>query len=520
MPTRSASGRRGILATLAALLALATMAVPARAQQRGVQAWVPFARVPGLLTGIQVQNLGGNGQNITVRWVHAGDEETQWVEAGQSANWLRSPGLADGAQIVANSKVAVTVNHVAGAGQGSKTAQGASPGFWGAGSGRLFLPILKRKASGANTQIALMNTQASPVDFKVTWLSRDGDDIGNVTGTIPAQDIDVIGPNTGAGIPAKDKGVYSARVDVTKGVGGGELVGAVIEQSGDVSDGTANVLGYGAIKQEQAGPTLKAPLIMANNFGGFTGLQVTNAGSGPANVKVVFGENGVPTPQAGRCGSLAERPFTLPAGGSKTLLQNGSGSANDGFDSQFATCKYVGSATITNDSTGQPLVGTVTQAMPGYGQSTYELTDARSFSSTADASLVQSHNYGIWSGLQVQNLGGDGATITVTFNPNPRDLKGVWFDDPADNGKPEDKGSVYFPPCPSVSSTPKPRTFTGVKADASVNILLDDVRDNVNVPCRYLSSATITSTGPVSAIVNQVAPEGSDRVSTTITGRW
>ncbi|MGA9349788.1 MAG: hypothetical protein WBW48_13420, partial [Anaerolineae bacterium] len=99
-------------------------------------------------------------------------------------------------------------------------------------------------------------------------------------------------------------------------------------KSGALSFGTA----YEGFDPASATSKVSAPLVMANNSGYFTGIQVQNvSGANPCNVTVTYGPN-----TAGSFTPVAESA-SISLGASYTFLQSGG---------QW-TQKYVGSASIT-----------------------------------------------------------------------------------------------------------------------------------------------------------------------------
>ena len=104
-------------------------------------------------------------------------------------------------------------------------------------------------------------------------------------------------------------------------------------------------------------PTVALPLIMANNSGFYTGIQVQNVGASSTNVTVAYSANNVRRQQSGQrdvhscVGRLQDDPPERCASWQWQCQQLGH------------VGKYVGGATITN-SANQPLVAIVNQVRP------------------------------------------------------------------------------------------------------------------------------------------------------------
>lgn len=113
---------------------------------------------------------------------------------------------------------------------------------------------------------------------------------------------------------------------------------AIVNQvlPGAVSFGTA----YEAFAADAATSNINVPLVMSNNAGFYTGIQVQNVSNADVDVTISYAANTV-TGMA----DPANDTFTLTPGSSKTLIQNGAAGATTGVNDW--TARYIGSATIT-----------------------------------------------------------------------------------------------------------------------------------------------------------------------------
>jgi hypothetical protein len=233
-------------------------------------------------------------------------------------------------------------------------------------------------------------------------------------------------------------------------------------------------------------------LLVANNFGNFTGLQIQNSGTDTTDVTVTYAPNTVSG--SGACGTPPPDTFSLDAGASQTLIQAG-GNEEEGFNNFFANCRYVGGATLTNTG-NQPLVAIVNQLdADSKDASSYEGFPSTIATGSAEAPLIIANNFGRFSGVQVQNVGGSAADITINYGTNTI----------------TDTPSGALPPC----STPQSRT-QNVAGGASFTFIQSSLGSEADgfdpqfEGCRYVGSATITSSGgQVVAIVNQVGGDSS-----------
>jgi len=175
---------------------------------------------------------------------------------------------------------------------------------------------------------------------------------------------------------------------------------ATVEQLGSAS--IKALLGYNGFTASSN--TIAAPLIMANNSGFFTGVQVQNTGGSTVNVTVTYSPNTV----AGMGTPVAEVK-SVAAGQSATFLQSGG---------QW-TARYIGSATVAASPTS-PLVAIVNQLKIGalsFG-SAYEGFNPASATSKVSAPLIMANNSGYFTGIQIQNVGGSSCSATVTYSAN------------------------------------------------------------------------------------------------------
>jgi hypothetical protein len=168
-----------------------------------------------------------------------------------------------------------------------------------------------------------------------------------------------------------------------------------------------------------AGSTsVSLPLIMANNSGFYTGVQIQNVGLASTDVTLDYSANTAP----GGVFAPVNEFFTLAPGASKTIIQSGA-PANNGGANDWTGNKYIGAATVTN-SAAQPLVAIANQVSLGgtnlgpFGTA-YEGFDPSAATANVNAPLIMANNSTYYTGIQVQNVGGaDCASVTITYGPN------------------------------------------------------------------------------------------------------
>ena len=132
---------------------------------------------------------------------------------------------------------------------------------------------------------------------------------------------------------------------------------AIVNQLTLAGQGSA----YEGVNPATAGTSVVAPLIMANNSGFFTGIQVQNVGTGNCDLAVAYGPN-----TAGSFVPAAENFTGLTPGSSNTFLQTGASWPSI----------YVGSATVTGTGATCKVAAIVNELSFGAGDQVYDLSDA------------------------------------------------------------------------------------------------------------------------------------------------
>lgn len=223
----------------------------------------------------------------------------------------------------------------------------------------------------------LANQSGTAANVVITYVNQDGTVDTTVPDTIPAN-----GSKTYFPIGA------SAGFD-----------GSVVVSSDQPVAAIANVLGDGLLfgasyESFSAGAaTVNLPLIMKGNFGFDTWFNVQNTdtpGTGsPVDVSITY------------AGTACTDVDTIEAGAAATFSQ---------ADNSCLSSGYVGAATIT--ATGGNVVATVIQTGPA------QLLAYNGFTAGSSAPvmpLVQSNNFGYFTGIQIQNTGATDTDVTLSF---------------------------------------------------------------------------------------------------------
>ncbi|GAB4109455.1 MAG: hypothetical protein Fur005_13300 [Roseiflexaceae bacterium] len=471
--------RRIVQALLVALLALVPFLASAQSSVTG--------------SGFQVQNLSETQPaNIVITYyTSTGSTVTQsaQIPAGASLTFfngqggtvaMSAPAGFRGSVVISSDQPIAAITNLIGSGVGE------SYGGFASGSQTVSVPLITRNNFGNTTVLTVQNTGSASTDVTVTYTPGT---VGNTgvtdTATIPAGASATFEQSSKTALG--DRFVGSATVTASTG---GSIV-AIVNQ-----EGNSQLLTYNGFTA--AGASIAVPLLVANNFGSLTGLQVQNTGSSSANVTVTYTPNTVADAgtAASVCGTPTAETATIAAGGSKTFIQAGGDSA-EGFNNFFATCRYVGGATIT--ATGGSLVAIVNQ-VAGTSASSYESFSVAAATNTVKVPLAMANNFGNYTGIQIQNVGSSSAQVTLAYGTNTV----------------TDAGTAA-----SVCGTPTSRTVT-VAAGSSYTFIQSADGSDANgfdsqfSGCRYVGSATISTAtgGKIVAIVNQAASGTGDTLYT------
>jgi len=321
----------------------------------------------GFDTWFNIQNAGSANASVTINYVpgSAGtaDSETVTIEPGRALTFDQASGSATAscgagglgdtfvgsASITSDQPVVATVMQINGS--GFNVLMGYN-GFT-AGATDVRAPLIMQANSGFYTGIQVQNTGSAEASVTIAY----ADDTSG-TGTVMADDTFTLAAGAAQTIIHSGSDKYIGAATVTSD----QPVVAIVNQvlPGTVSFGTA----YEGFAADAATNDVSVPLVMANNSGFYTGIQVQNVGASAVNVTIAFGANGI---SGGN--NAADLTFALAPGASATYIQNG----NDGTNDWATIGQYVGSATITADG---PIVAIVNEANLSLGGDQFYTFDA------------------------------------------------------------------------------------------------------------------------------------------------
>jgi hypothetical protein len=220
--------------------------------------------------------------------------------------------------------------------------------------------------------IQVQNLSASNASVNITFYNTDGSTAGTINDSIGASGSKTFFPLT----------------QVASGFNGSAIISSDQQVAAVVNVlGNGGVAGASYVGQASGNTTVNIPLLMKNNFGYNTWMKVQNVGTGSTTVNVAYSD-----------GTSASR----------TIAQGASDTFNQADETHSAA---VFAATITS---GQPVVATVIEEDPA---TMFAYNGFSAGSTRPVMPLVNANNFGVITGIQLQNGGGAASTVTVSYTP-------------------------------------------------------------------------------------------------------
>lgn len=302
----------------------------------------------GFDTWFNVQNAGTSTASITINYTPgssgvAGSESTT-IEPGAAKTFDQASGSSTkncddigptfigSATVSSNQPVVATVMQL---GTGGFDILMGYNGFTGSGSSTVSLPLIMANNSSYYTGMQIQNVGGSATTATVNY----GTNL--VGGFAPTDDTCLLQPGESCTL-IQQSGQWTGNAYVGSATVTASQNLVVIVNQASLGSGNKGPYGtaYEGFDPAVGTNDVSAALIMSNNSGYYTGVQVMNVGGSSCNVTIDYGPN-----TAGGFNPTNEN-FNVNAGESWTVIQTGSSPANGGVNN-WGTNKYIGSAEIS-----------------------------------------------------------------------------------------------------------------------------------------------------------------------------
>jgi hypothetical protein len=324
------------------------------------------------------------------------------------------------------------------------------------------LPAMANGAYGGYvTSATIQNTGSAPASVHITYYDQSGAAVGagDSISSLPVNGSWTVRQDNGNSFPSSGGDAAQAGSAI---VYSDQPMAVFVNEfpPGNVGDATSYT---GVQISGGVGTTLYAPTIVNNAYGGYTtGIGLLNEGSSPTDVTITYRDGSGAVVNTQVVAALAAHAYQALYSGDTTLA------LPDGF---------AGTATITS-SAGQPLGAVVNETGPGGQFSSYDAVP--SGSTTLNAPVAFNNAYGgYYTGMGIQNTAGTAGSVLVTY-----------YD---------------------AAGTPTVKSFN-IAANGSLGVYQGSTSDG---PALGAYTATITSTLPLAAIVNEVAPSNTTAKQST-----
>lgn len=349
-------------------------------------------------SGIQVQNLSSSATaNISIDFYDQnGVTNTAWavtdtINANSSKTYFPLSTLPDqfkGSGVVSSDQPVAAISNVL----GNNAQRADSYAGFSTGGNTVNVPLLFKAAYGNDTWINVQNVGTGDASVTINYTGYVPGGSQNVTCSDGPYTIKVNASHTfdqaqTACLPTKFVG--SAVISSPA-----QPVAAVVMEVG-----TTNLMAYAGVPTTDATTTPVMPLILANAYGNFTGVQIMNVGASSTDVTVTY------------------------TGGSTTCTEKqtvaASKSATFGYPmpASCGTAMFVGAGKVTANSASQPLVAIVNHIRNGYANaSSYNAVNPTKATAKVSFPIIFDRIYGLFTGISVVNMGTQATSVTCNFS--------------------------------------------------------------------------------------------------------
>jgi hypothetical protein len=298
-------------------------------------------------------------------------------------------GFNGSAVVSSNTEIAAIANVFANGFSG----MGASYTAFTGGETTANLPLIMRGNYDFNTWFNVQNIGSADTTVTVTYSNNTTENATIKAGA--AKTFDQAG-NSALG----DTFVVSAKVTSD----GQNIVASLLQQ------GPTTLLGYDSFSSANASTAPVMPLINTNNYGYITGIQIQNTGSQATEVTVSY--------TASLEGSNCTETKSIEAGVSTNFALKAFSESEAGENCADGAT-FVGSASVTSNSTNQPLVAIVNQLNTSTNKgASYGAFNPGSGTETVVLPLIMDRNYGYFTGFSIVNVGSSATSVSCTYKPS------------------------------------------------------------------------------------------------------
>jgi hypothetical protein len=291
----------------------------------------------GFDTWLNVQNAGNVDTTVTISYkpgsIGSPTTETALIKAGAAHTFDQQTNVALGAKFIGSATVTTNNSQpiVAVVNQVGKTSSKTLLTYdgFGPGSTTVTLPLVMANNAGFFTGIGVQNVGNASTTVTIDYGPNTAGTLNPANETVTlAAGASFASIQAGAAWPSRYVG--SAKITST-----GQPLVAVLNQLGgtSVAVGTA----YEGFNPSTLTNKVSAPLLMSNNGGYITAMQIANPGATAVTINVAYSPNSAGGFQPTNISGLA-----IPAGSSVTIFQTGNSNGTN-----WGANKYVGGATIT-----------------------------------------------------------------------------------------------------------------------------------------------------------------------------
>lgn len=336
------------------------------------------------VTTINLQNLSATDATVTFTYYHS---TGSYGAAGSQANQVTVPMLGNefrafttlplnpgfrGSVVISSSQEVAAVSNV----QGNNLAANASYVGSKDGGSPVYIPLLMKSNYGYDTWFTVQNAGGNTATVNIQY--SDGTSTSKSIGAGASETFN-------QATEAHSLKTFAAVASSTE-----PLVVTVIEES-------ANVLfAYSGFRNPNTMPVM--PIVVENNYGFTTSINLMNTSTTETTATISY------TPA--RAGTACTETLTIPGQQFKTFALAAFTSNNGTTNSNCAKGPlFIGSAKVTANTAGVPLVAVVNEHKLGVNGEAYGSFNPADATAKVVLPLLMDRNYGFFTSANIMNVG-------------------------------------------------------------------------------------------------------------------